>query len=188
MLQNPWPQGVPDSGGPVEADDDTSRRPPNAFIMYSQAMRASVRQDNPTLSNNEVSRLLGQMWKDVPPGVKLQYKQQASAAQDEFKLQHPNYTYRKARRKRALNDLLTKNTQGFAMPTFPVDPSVASGGFNPANPFWQQMYPQAALQGGLVPGQIPGLGMPNPQGYPGFQGYPGLGDQGQSSLYQLPPK
>ena len=34
--------------------------------------------------------------------------------QEEFKKQHPDYTYRKARRKRALNELLTKSTHGYA--------------------------------------------------------------------------
>jgi transcription factor SOX7/8/10/18 (SOX group E/F) len=195
-MQNAWPQAAPDSAGSIEmdAEEDVSRRPPNAFILYSQSMRTTVRQDNPTLSNNEVSRLLGKMWKEVPADIKLQFKQQASAAQEDFKRQHPNYTYRKARRKRALNELLTKSTQGFGIPNFPGDPSIVNAAFNPANPaLWQQMYAQPGLQGALGPGQVPGLGlpnmgMPNPQGYPNLQGYPGLGDQGQNSLYQLPPK
>jgi transcription factor SOX7/8/10/18 (SOX group E/F) len=134
------------------------------------------------------------MWKAVSPEVKLQYKQQASCAQEEFKRQHPNYTYRKARRKRALSDLLTKRTQGFANPTnLPPDPSSMATAFNPANAYWQQMYAQAGMQGGFNPSQMGGYGLPNcgianPQGYPNLQGYPGFGDQGQGSLYQFPPK
>lgn len=103
-------------------DGDSSHRPPNAFILYSQAMRSSVRQDNPSLSNTEVSRLLGKMWKEVPNDTKLQYKQKAAKLQEDFKKQHPDYTYRKARRKRALNELLTKSTQGFPGPGYPMDP------------------------------------------------------------------
>ncbi|KAH0790200.1 HMG box family protein [Histomonas meleagridis] len=92
---------------------DNSHRPPNAFILYSQAMRAEVRQNNPTLSNIEISKILGKMWKEVSNEVKLQYKQQAAKLQEEFKINHPNYTYRKARRKRALNELLTKNNSSY---------------------------------------------------------------------------
>lgn len=102
---------------PNEANDeetDNSRRPPNAFILYSQAMRTQVRQENPSLSNTECSRLLGKMWKEVPNEIKLQYKQKAAALQEEFKREHPDYTYRKARRKRALNELLTKSPAAFA--------------------------------------------------------------------------
>lgn len=34
-------------------DGDNSHRPPNAFILYSQAMRSEARQQNPSLSNTE---------------------------------------------------------------------------------------------------------------------------------------
>ncbi|KAH0790163.1 HMG box family protein [Histomonas meleagridis] len=90
---------------------DVARRPPNAFILYSQEMRSSVQAENPTLSNIEISSLLGKMWKEVPSSSKLAYKQKAQMLQEEFKAKHPNYTYAKARRKRALNELLTKSTQ-----------------------------------------------------------------------------
>ncbi|OHS99276.1 HMG box family protein [Tritrichomonas foetus] len=95
-------------------ETDNSHRPPNAFILYSQAMRSEARQQNPSLSNTEVSRILGKMWKEVPNEIKLQYKQKAAKLQEEFKKAHPDYTYRKARRKRALNELLTKSAQGYA--------------------------------------------------------------------------
>lgn len=90
-------------------EDDQSRRPPNAFILFSQVMRSQIRSENPTLSNTEVSRILGKMWKEVPNDQKVQYKQKAAQMQEDFKKSHPDYTYRKARRKRALNELLTKS-------------------------------------------------------------------------------
>ena len=111
-LQQPaaFPQLYDDSEG------SSARRPPNAFILYSQAMRTQVRQENPTLSNTEVSSLLGKMWKEVPNETKLQYKQQAQQLQEAFKKAHPDYTYRKARKKRALNELLTKSQMNYANP------------------------------------------------------------------------
>ena len=159
-----WPMGsMPQApmgraGEAPEAADleegDNSHRPPNAFILYSQAMRSQVRQENPSLSNTEVSRLLGKMWKEVPNEIKLQYKQKAAAMQEEFKREHPDYTYRKARRKRALNELLTKSSTGFT--GFPM----GAPGF-PAGDMSQ--LPQA---GGMMPfgmANFPGS-MPNPQG------------------------
>ena len=108
------PQPAMQSMQPIQSMDDqeegdTSRRPPNAFILYSQAMRSQVRQENPQMSNTEVSRLLGKMWKEVPSETKLHYKTEAARMQEEFKRAHPDYTYRKARRKRALTELLTKS-------------------------------------------------------------------------------
>jgi hypothetical protein len=192
MYQQPqWPGPAPDTTASTEqdADSDVSRRPPNAFILYSQAMRSTVRQSNPALSNTEVSRLLGQLWKDVPADAKLQYKQQAARAQEQFKQEHPDYTYRKARRKRTLNELLTKTNQGYPA-GFPNDPTMAAM-LNPANAYMMQMYAQAgAGQGqGQVPG-YPGMGMPmmpTPQGYPNLQGYTQLGDPNQN-VYPYQPK
>jgi transcription factor SOX7/8/10/18 (SOX group E/F) len=155
------PQGQQWSGQPAQAapvdptgldpdDTDRSHRPPNAFILYSQAMRSAARQDNPALSNTEVSRILGKMWKEVPNDVKQQYKQRAAKLQEEFKREHPDYTYRKARRKRALNELLTKSTQGAAPIMYPQ-----------GDPQTMAMY-QQALQYGQFAGQAPGL-------FPGMQ-------------------
>jgi transcription factor SOX7/8/10/18 (SOX group E/F) len=195
MYQGNWQAQPTDSSAQADqdVDSDNSRRPPNAFILYSQAMRSSCRQENPSLSNTEVSRLLGKMWKDVPAEAKLHYKQQASAAQAEFKRVHPDYTYRKARRKRALNELLTKSTPGFPMAGFPPDPNAATQMYNP---FLMQMYGQGAVPGAAPTGQLPPSGYPNlgmpmmgaPPGYPSLPGYPPMGDQSQNQLYPFQPK
>jgi transcription factor SOX7/8/10/18 (SOX group E/F) len=134
---------------------DNSHRPPNAFILYSQAMRSQVRQENPSLSNTEVSRLLGKLWKEVPSDIKLQYKHRAAATQEIFKRDHPDYTYRKARRKRALNELLTKSGQAFSVPAqFATDPQTmqmfAGAGY---------MMPGMFAQPGQVPAGIPNMAM-----------------------------
>lgn len=142
--------------------EDNSHRPPNAFILYSQAKRSEAQRQNPTLSNTEVSRILGKMWKEVPNEIKLQYKQKAAKLQEEFKKQHPDYTYRKARRKRALNELLTKSTHGYA-------------GFPTPGPQDMAMYQQAMIQGAPV-AMYPPVGIPqqmpngfSPQGYIPYQ-------------------
>jgi transcription factor SOX7/8/10/18 (SOX group E/F) len=191
-----WTQPTePAPPGDQDEDTDNSHRPPNAFILYSQAMRSQCRQENPSLSNTEVSRLLGKMWKDVPSDVKLQYKQKAAAAQEVFKREHPNYTYRKARKKRALNELLTKSAQGFQMPGFPADPNFQAMMGGAANPYLMQMYGQGQLQPGQMmqqPMGVPNMGMVGqpgqaPPGMPqGYAGYPGMPAPGQQGLYQYP--
>ncbi|KAK8894598.1 Transcription factor SOX-17 [Tritrichomonas musculus] len=156
-------------------EGDNSHRPPNAFILYSQAMRSEARQQNPSLSNTEVSRILGKMWKEVPNEVKLQYKQKAAKLQEEFKKNHPDYTYRKARRKRALNELLTKSTQGYpgSMPIFPGMDQMQFMMMQNANsmPGYQQMGGQAGQQ---MINQIPGY----PPQMPMMPGMPSSGQMG----------
>jgi transcription factor SOX7/8/10/18 (SOX group E/F) len=136
------------------------------------------------------------MWKEVPSDVKAQYKQKAAIAQEEFKRDHPNYTFRKARKKRALNELLTKSAQGFQMPGFPADGNFH--GMMPGAPsqYVMQMYGQGQFPPGqMMPQQ--GLGIPNmgmvPQqgqapGIPqGYAGYPGMQPPPQQGVYQYPP-
>ena len=158
-----------------EEEGDTSRRPPNAFILYSQSMRTQVRSENPSLSNTEVSSLLGKMWKDVPNEVKLQYKQKAQALQEEFKKAHPGYTYRKARRKRALNELLTKTQNLGANFPYPDAFGVQQG-------YSGIPYPM----GGLVPGvpMQPNIPPQMPQTLPGI---PPGSNQGVSVYPNLTP-
>ena len=169
-----------DVGEGIDGEDgDNSRRPPNAFILYSQAMRSQVRQENPSLSNTECSRLLGKMWKEVPNDVKLQYKQKAAGMQEDFKREHPDYTYRKARRKRALNELLTKSTQGYA-PMVPGYPDMGGwGGMMPPGG------PPSMFQ---MPGQFPGQSQGQMQfpmgGYP-QSGMPGMNQNSQ--MYGMNP-
>ena len=139
-----YQQDTNETGG---AEIDNARRPPNAFILYSQENRSKVQQDNPTCSNTEVSRLLGKMWKEIPNNSKLAYKQKAQLLQEEFKRQHPDYTYRKARRKRALNELLTRN-QGMGA----YDPQLQMN-------MLYSSYPQGMTQ---VPPMQQGLGQMQP--------------------------
>lgn len=181
-------------------DGDNSHRPPNAFILYSQAMRSEARQQNPSLSNTEVSRILGKMWKEVPNEVKLQYKQKAAKLQEEFKKAHPDYTYRKARRKRALNELLTKSAQGYpSLPNYGTPDQMAMLQMMQNNQMLQnnQMYPMMAQAAGQVPANYAAYGgMPGApgaatqmQGQPGVPGISmGTMDPSQQQMYtaQMP--
>jgi hypothetical protein len=164
----PAPEGADDGGA--------LRRPPNAFILYSQAMRPSCRVENPSMSNTEVTRLLGQMWKDAPPDITAHYKQKAAAAQEQFKHEHPNYGYRKARTKRALDELFAKNAQGLAPDAGFPGGMAAGGGQCLMQRYAQgQMMQQQAL-GGVAMGGFPG------------QAHPFGAFQGQPAAFQYPPK
>lgn len=158
-----------------EGDSSNARRPPNAFILYSQQMRTQVRQEHPQLSNTEVSSLLGKMWKDVPNETKIQYKETAQKLQDSFKKSHPDYTYRKARRKRALNELLTKSQGNFAM----GENSFLAGyqpmnGIQPFSTYPMFPMPGQQMQPPMAQPMAPGIpqqmqGQIQTQMYPGMQ-------------------
>jgi hypothetical protein len=54
------------------------------------------------------------MWKDLPSEDKRAYQERAAAAQEEFTAAHPNYTYRKAQRKRSAKQSRADTNHGLA--------------------------------------------------------------------------
>jgi hypothetical protein len=74
---------------------ESHRRPPNAFILFSQSTRASVQLQHPGLSNIEYTKIMAEMWKAVPEEERHRFKQIAADLQSQFKLKNPNYGYRK---------------------------------------------------------------------------------------------
>ena len=56
---------VPAAMLPGSKADGTFKRPMNAFILFSNAKRAELSRLNPTLANNEISRLLGEEWRNL---------------------------------------------------------------------------------------------------------------------------
>jgi hypothetical protein len=52
------------------------KRPMSAFLKYSQTRRATVKADNPDMSNTDVSRLLGEMWRNASPKERAPYVEQ----------------------------------------------------------------------------------------------------------------
>ena len=79
---------------------ETPKRPPNAFILFCLERRQEVKGINPALANTEISRSLGDIWKDLPEQSKKPYKEKARQLQAEFKAKFPNYKYAKSRKRR----------------------------------------------------------------------------------------
>eukprot|EP00980_Cylindrotheca_fusiformis_P003133 scaffold721_cov131-Cylindrotheca_fusiformis.AAC.23 len=52
------------------------KRPMSAFLKYSQTRRAKVKEDNPDMSNTDVSRLLGEMWRNASSRERSPYVEQ----------------------------------------------------------------------------------------------------------------
>ncbi|KAJ5124711.1 High mobility group superfamily [Penicillium bovifimosum] len=68
-------------------------RPPNCFILYRQANHHIVKESNPGVSNNEISRILGNRWKNERPEVRERYTRLADQLKREHAVKHPNYQY-----------------------------------------------------------------------------------------------
>jgi hypothetical protein len=80
------------------------RRPPNAFILFSNEWRGNLAQQYPQETNQGISVRLGVMWKCMKKEEKDVYKVLAREADAEHKRKYPDYVYspREARVRKAL--------------------------------------------------------------------------------------
>ncbi|KAH8677550.1 hypothetical protein BX600DRAFT_131073 [Xylariales sp. PMI_506] len=72
-------------------------RPRNAFILYRQHWQASVAAQNPGLANPDISKLIGEQWREQPDEVKDVWKELADQEKIRHQLQYPDYRYQPRR-------------------------------------------------------------------------------------------
>jgi len=87
------------------------KRPANSFMIWAQTYRKKVFEDNTTLNNAEISKLLGQQWKTLSNEEKQIYKDKAEQVKEEHKIQFPNYKYRPEKKIETINIIKTIKTK-----------------------------------------------------------------------------
>jgi len=92
-------------------------RPPNAFILYRRSKQPDIVARNEGISNNEVSKQVGEMWHKEPLEEKMKFQRLADAAKMEHMKKYPEYKYRprrphekRRRTKRPSSSLSNSNT------------------------------------------------------------------------------
>jgi len=95
-------------------------RPPNAFILYRRSKQPDIVARNEGISNNEVSKQVGEMWHKEPLEEKMKFQRLADAAKMEHMKKYPEYKYRprrpheKRRRTKRPNASLSNNNNNNA--------------------------------------------------------------------------
>jgi hypothetical protein len=95
-------------------------RPPNAFILYRRSKQPDIVAKNEGISNNEVSKQVGEMWHKEPLEEKMKFQRLADAAKMEHMKKYPEYKYRprrpheKRRRTKRPNASLSNNNNNNA--------------------------------------------------------------------------
>jgi hypothetical protein len=64
-------------------------RPPNAFILYRRSKQPDIVAQNEGISNNEVSKQVGEMWHKEPLEEKMKFQRLADAAKMEHMKKYP---------------------------------------------------------------------------------------------------
>ena len=75
------------------------KRPMNAFMVWSVAQRKLLSKEQPKIHNTELSKKLGQMWKDLSEDEKQPFREQASKLKEDHMERYPDYKYRPKRKK-----------------------------------------------------------------------------------------
>jgi hypothetical protein len=68
-------------------------RPPNAFILYRQTHHPILKAEQPLLSNNQISVILGKQWKAELEEVKDKFRFMADVLKTKHAAENPGYQY-----------------------------------------------------------------------------------------------
>ncbi|CAG8484882.1 8905_t:CDS:2 [Ambispora gerdemannii] len=92
-------KGPAPRGGSVSKANKPKKppRPPNAFILYRRSKQQSIVAANEGITNNEVSKQVGEMWHKASADEKSHFQQLADAAKMEHMQKYPEYKYRPRR-------------------------------------------------------------------------------------------
>ncbi|KAI1381334.1 hypothetical protein F4677DRAFT_452291 [Hypoxylon crocopeplum] len=72
-------------------------RPRNAFILYRQHYQGQVAARHPGLANPEISKLIGEQWREQPEEIKNNWKRLAEEEKIRHQRQYPDYRYQPRR-------------------------------------------------------------------------------------------
>ncbi|CAG8587787.1 1766_t:CDS:1 [Ambispora leptoticha] len=92
-------KGPSPRGGSVSKANKPKKppRPPNAFILYRRSKQQEIVAANEGITNNEVSKQVGEMWHKASADEKSHFQQLADAAKMEHAQKYPEYKYRPRR-------------------------------------------------------------------------------------------
>ncbi|KAI9312668.1 high mobility group box domain-containing protein, partial [Dichotomocladium elegans] len=68
-------------------------RPPNAFLLFNKEMRRQLKDSNPTMKVAEISKEIGDRWKQLSDSEKERYVNEANNIKETQRALHPNSMY-----------------------------------------------------------------------------------------------
>lgn len=76
--QVPWKRAKKDPSAP--------KRPMSAFLYFSQDKRRQIKDENPTIRNTEVSRILGELWRKATEEEKSPHVEREKSEREKYKV------------------------------------------------------------------------------------------------------
>lgn len=70
----------------VKKDPSAPKRPMSAFLYFSQGKRSEIKGQNPDIKNTEVSRVLGEMWRNLSDAERSPHVNREKIERDKYKI------------------------------------------------------------------------------------------------------
>ena len=86
-------------------DPNMPKRPPNAYMLFAQDHRDSIRDTNPDMNVSEVSRELGVLWRNMDEETKAPYQSEAKRLTEKYKIELSAYKEEQAEIERRIEEV-----------------------------------------------------------------------------------
>ncbi|KAJ1548994.1 hypothetical protein HK096_000775, partial [Nowakowskiella sp. JEL0078] len=108
----------PDVNHELKSDFESSNsqhrkilRPHNPFILYRIERKYKAREEYPNMDSREMSRIIGEQWKNEPEEVKDEFRRKASLLKRQHKQLHPDYRYKPSKNATLRGNLKMMNSK-----------------------------------------------------------------------------
>jgi hypothetical protein len=72
-------------------DENTPKRPKNAYMFYCEKMRQSIKEENPNMNMIEITRLIASNWKKLSDQEKIEFQEKASLDKNRYEDENKSY-------------------------------------------------------------------------------------------------
>lgn len=105
-----------------QKDPNRPKRPLTAFMCYSGARRGQIRTEQPELSMIEISKMIGDEWKNLSLEKKQPYHDKAGVAHEAYRIAKEKYEKTKLKRPRTAYALFMKDNRSVVASEHPDVP------------------------------------------------------------------
>lgn len=93
-FKDKYPEGIPRESSKKTKkikDENAPKRALTAYFFFANDKRPEIREQNPDMKITEISKVIGEMWKDTSDEEKAKYQKMADADKDRYAQEMKDY-------------------------------------------------------------------------------------------------